>query len=189
VAVGLALSGKLDQDEHAVFCVMGDGEQWDENIREVAMEALYCQLDNLVGVIDRTCMQMDGWFEDVLKVDPLVERYRSFGWSVIEIDGNDIKQVVPALQKAKGVPALGRPTVIIANTVKGKGVSFMENDDSWNYKAPGYDEMVEALDELGLKSAIAYDALLKQAKECRSDETRPRRSAFRAATRGITRVK
>jgi len=129
------------------------------------MEASHYKLDNLVGIIDRNRLQIDGWVKDVMNVEPLEERYRSFGWEVIEIDGHDIQQVVSALQKAKSVPVFDKPTLIIANTVKGKGVSFMENVAGWHGKAPNYDEMVKALDELGLKDAIAYDALLKRARE------------------------
>jgi transketolase len=165
VAVGMALAGKLDHEEHTVFCIMGDDEQQEGNIWEAAMEASLFELDNLVGIIDSNRLQIDGWVKDVMNVEPLDERYRSFGWEVIEIDGHDIPQVVGALQKAKNVPALGKPTLILANTVKGKGVSFMENVAGWHGKAPNYDELVKALDELGLKDVIAYDALLKIAKE------------------------
>ncbi len=165
VAVGMAIAGKIDNGGHTVFCIMGDGEQQEGNIWEAVMEASHYKLDNLVGIIDRNRLQIDGWVKDVMNVEPLEERYRSFGWEVIEIDGHDIPQVVAALQKAKGIPVAGKPTVIIANTVKGKGVSFMENVAGWHGKAPSYDEMVKALEELGLKNVIAYDALLKKAKE------------------------
>ena len=165
IAVGMGIAGKLDNDGHTVFCIMGDGEQQEGNIWEAVMEASHYKLDNLVGIIDRNRLQIDGWVKDVMNVEPLEERYRSFGWEVIEIDGHDIPQVVDALQKAKAIPAAGKPTVIIANTVKGKGVSFMENVAGWHGKAPSYDEMVKALDELGLKNVIAYDALLKKANE------------------------
>jgi transketolase len=148
---------------------MGDGEQQEGNIWEAAMEASHYKLDNLVGIIDRNRLQIDGWVKDVMDVEPLPERYRSFGWEVIEIDGHDMEQVVSALQKAKSVPVPGKPTVIIANTVKGKGVSFMENIAGWHGKAPSYDEMVKALDELELKDVIAYDALLKKAKEYQAE--------------------
>lgn len=164
IAAGLASSGKLDHDEHTVFCVM-DGEQQEGNIWEPAMEASRYQLDNLVAIIDRNRMQTDSWIKGVRSVEPLEKRYRGFGWEVIEIDSHDIQQVVSALQKAKGVPVLGKPTVIIANTVKGKGVSFMENVAGWDGKALDYDEMVAALDELGLRETIAYDALLESARE------------------------
>jgi transketolase len=165
IAVGMALAGKLDHDDHTVFCIMGDGEQQEGNIWEAVMEASHYKLDNLVGIIDRNRLQIDGWVKDVMNVEPLEERYRSFGWEVLVINGHDIPQVVDALQIAKSVPVAGRPTVIIANTVKGKGVSFMENVAGWHGKAPSYDEMVKALGELGLKEVIAYDALLNQAKE------------------------
>ena len=165
VAVGLALSGKIDHEQHTVFCIMGDGEQQEGNIWEAAMEASHHQLDNLVGIIDRNRLQIDGWVKEVMNVEPLADRYRSFGWEVIEVDGHDMKQVIAGLQKAKNVPVPGMPTVIIADTVKGKGVSFMENAAGWHGKAPNYDELVKALDELGLKKVIAYDALLSKAKE------------------------
>lgn len=168
IATGLAMSGKGDHDEHTVFCVM-DGESREGNIREPAMEASRRQLDNLIGIIDRNRLSIDGWVKDVMNVAPLEERYRSFGWEVMEIDGHDIQQVVSALQKAKSVPVLGRPTVILANTVKGKGVSFMENVAGWHGKAPNYDQMVAALDELGLRETIAYDALLESAREYESE--------------------
>ncbi len=165
IAVGMAIAGKLDKDEHTVFCIMGDGEQQEGNIWEAAMEASHFKLDNLVGIIDRNRLQIDGWVKDVMSVEPLAERYRSFGWEVMEIDGHDMPRVVQALQRAKSVPVAGKPTLIIADTVKGKGISFMENIAGWHGKAPSYDEMVKALDELGLKDTIAYDKLLEAAKE------------------------
>jgi len=165
IAVGMALAGKLDDEKHTVFCIMGDGEQQEGNIWEAAMEASHHKLDNLVGIIDRNRLQIDGWVKDVMNVEPLPERYRSFGWEVIEIDGHDLTQVVDGLEKAKAAPIAGKPTVIIANTVKGKGVSFMENVAGWHGKAPSYEELLKALDELGLKNVNAYDALLQKAKE------------------------
>jgi transketolase len=110
-------------------------------------------------------LQIDGWVKDVMNVEPLKERYESFGWEVIEVDGHDIRHVVDGLTKAKKVPVAGKPTLLLANTVKGKGVSFMENVAGWHGRAPTYDELVKALDELGLKNNIAYDALLKKAAE------------------------
>jgi transketolase len=169
IAVGMGLAGKLDHQEHTVFCIMGDGEQQEGSIWEAVMEASHFKLDNVVGIIDRNRLQIDGWVKDVMNVEPLEERYRSFGWEVIEIDGHDLKQVVQALQTAKNVPVAGKPTVIIANTVKGKGVSFMENVAGWHGKAPSYDEMIKGLEELGLKDAIAYDALLSRAKDYQQD--------------------
>src|SRR5271157_635279 len=138
IAVGMALAGRMNGKKHTVFCIMGDGEQQEGSIWEAVMEASHHKLDNLVGIIDRNRLQIDGWVKDVMNVEPLEERYRSFGWEVIICDGHDMPQLVAALQKAKSVPALGKPTVIIANTVKGKGVSFMENVAGWHGKAPSY---------------------------------------------------
>jgi len=165
IAVGMAIAAKLDNKKHSVFCIMGDGEQQEGSIWEAVMEGSHYKLDNLVGIIDRNRLQIDGWVKDVMNVEPLEERYRSFGWEVIECDGHDMKQVVESLQKAKNVPAAGKPTVVICNTVKGKGVSFMENVAGWHGKAPSYDEMIKGLEELGLKQTIAYDALLQKAVE------------------------
>ena len=165
IAVGMALVGKIEDKKHTVFCIMGDGEQQEGSIWEAVMEGSHYKLDNLVGIIDRNRLQIDGWVKDVMNVEPLEERYRGFGWEVMEADGHDIKQVVEALQKAKNTPTAGKPTVVICNTVKGKGVSFMENVAGWHGKAPNYDEMVKGLDELGLKNNIAYDVLLKKAVE------------------------
>ena len=109
IAVGMGIAGKLDNDGHTVFCIMGDGEQQEGNIWEAVMEASHYKLDNLVGIIDRNRLQIDGWVKDVMNVEPLEERYRSFGWEVIEIDGHDIPQVVDALQKAKAIPAAASP--------------------------------------------------------------------------------
>ena len=170
MAVGMALAGKLDHDEHTVFCIMGDGVQQEGSIWEAAMEASHYKLDNLVGIIDRNRLQIDGRVKDVMNVESLGERYRTFGWEVIEIDGHDMPQVVAALQKAKSVLVLGRPTVVIANTISGQGVSFMENVVAWEGKAPSYDEMVKALGELGLKNVIAYDALLNLANRHQCEE-------------------
>jgi transketolase len=128
------------------------------------MEASHYQLDTLVGIVDRNRLQIDGWVKDVMNVEPLAERYRSFGWEVIETDGHDMQQVVAALQRAKGAPVLGKPTVILANTVKGKGVSSMENVAGWHGRAPNKDELVKSLTELGLLEKIPYEELLAKAK-------------------------
>ena len=165
----MALAGKMKQQDHTVFCIMGDGEQQEGNIWEAVMEASHYKLDNLVGIIDRNRLQIDGWVKDVMNVEPLDERYRSFGWEVIEVDGHDIRQVVEGLQKAKDKPVAGKPTLLLANTVKGKGVSFIENVAGWHGRVPTYDEMVKGLEELGLKETIAYDFLLQKAKEYQNE--------------------
>ena len=98
------IAGKLDDDKHTVFCIMGDGEQQEGNIWEAAMEASHFKLDNLVAIIDRNRLQIDGWVKDVMNVEPLEERYRSFGWEVIEIDGHDMRQVVERCRKRRTFP-------------------------------------------------------------------------------------
>jgi transketolase len=163
VAVGIALAGKLNGKNYKTFCIMGDGEQQEGNIWEAAMEAGHFKLDNLVGIVDYNRLQIDGWVKDVMNVDPLDEKYRSFGWDVLRIDGHDMKQVVDALEKGKR--GSGKPLLVIADTVKGKGVSFMENIAGWHGKAPNYDEMVKGLEELGLKNKVPYEKLLDHAKE------------------------
>src|SRR3974390_794255 len=99
VAVGIALAGKLNQENHPTFCIMGDGEQQEGQIWEAVMEAAHHKLDNLVGIIDRNRLQIDGWVKDVMNVEPLEDKYRSFGWEAISIDGHDMQQVVEALEK------------------------------------------------------------------------------------------
>ncbi len=118
IAVGMALARKLDGDKHSVFCIMGDGEQQEGNIWEAAMEASHFKLNNLVAIIDRNRLQIDGWVKDVMNVELLDERHRSFGREVIEVDGHDLAQVVDGLQKAKKVTVSGEPAVINMHTMK-----------------------------------------------------------------------
>jgi len=170
IAVGIALAGKLDGKNYRTFCIMGDGEQQEGQIWEAAMEAGHHKLDNLIGIIDYNQLQIDGWVRDVMNVDPLAEKYRSFGWEVLSIDGHDMKQVVEALEKAKA--GMGKPVVIIAATVKGKGVSFIENVAGWHGRSPNYEEMMKGLAELGLTEQIPVQFLLKKAKEYQSEVDR-----------------
>ena len=170
IAVGIALAGKLDKKDYRTFCIMGDGEQQEGQIWEAAMEAGHHKLDNLIGIIDYNQLQIDGWVRDVMNVDPLAEKYRSFGWEVLSIDGHDMKQVVEALDKAKA--GMGKPVVIIAATVKGKGVSFIENVAGWHGRSPNYEEMTKGLAELGLMEQIPVQFLLKKAKEYQSEVDR-----------------
>ncbi len=170
IAVGIALAGKLDEKDYRTFCIMGDGEQQEGQIWEAAMEAGHHKLDNLIGIIDYNQLQIDGWVRDVMNVDPLAEKYRSFGWEVLSIDGHDMKQVVEALVKAKA--GMGKPVVIIAATVKGKGVSFIENVAGWHGRSPNYEEMMKGLAELGLTEQIPVQFLLKKAREYQSEVDR-----------------
>ncbi len=162
IAVGIALAAKLDDKRHKTFCLMGDGEQQEGQIWEAAMEAGHFHLDNLIGIIDCNRLQIDGWVKDVMDVEPLCAKYASFGWDVMRIDGHDMSQVVDALQQAK--TSEGRPIVILANTVKGKGVSFMEDQAGWHGKAPNYEELTKALKELGLSERLPVQQLLDKAK-------------------------
>ena len=162
IAVGLALAGKLNGKNHKVFCIMGDGEQQEGQIWEAAMEAAHHHLDNLVGIVDCNRLQIDGPVEEVMRVEPLEEKYWSFGWDVRRIDGHNMEQVVEALESAKSHQ--GTPIVLLADTVKGKGVSFMENIAGWHGKSPNREELVKGLNELGVAERIPVRALLDKAQ-------------------------
>ena len=170
VAVGIALAGKLDGRNYRTFCIMGDGEQQEGQIWEAAMEAAHHKLDNLIGIIDCNRLQIDGKVADVMNVEPLAEKYRSFGWEVVRIDGHDMNQVVDALEKAKA--GYGKPVVILADTIKGKGVSFIENVAGWHGKSPNQEEMIKGLTELGLVEKIPYPQLLEKAEHYQADVDR-----------------
>jgi transketolase len=164
IAVGLALAARLDHRRNKIFCIMGDGEQQEGQVWEAAMEAAHYGLDNLIAIIDENKLQIDGNVKDVMNVEPLDVRYASFGWDVLRCDGHDMDKVVRALEYARSHPR-GKPTLIIAETVKGKGVSFMENVAGWHGKTPNLDEMIKGLTELGLEKVIPYQALLEKAKQ------------------------
>ena len=149
LAVGQALALKLDARQCKVFCIMGDGEQQEGSVWEAAMEAGHYRLDNIVGIIDVNRLQIDGKVSEVMSVEPLDEKYKSFGWDVVHINGHDMQQVVDALEQAKA--HTGKPLVILADTIKGKGVSFMEDAAGWHGKAPNQEEMLKGLAELGVK--------------------------------------
>ena len=158
VAVGTALAGKLEGKSHKVFCIMGDGEQQEGSIWEAAMEAAHYKLDNLIGIVDKNGLQIDGKVSDVMNIEPLAEKYRAFGWEVLSCNGHDMQQIVDTLEKARTIT--GKPTVILAETVKGKGVSFMENVAGWHGKVPSVEEMIKGLQELGVDKQIPYAHLL-----------------------------
>jgi transketolase len=162
LAVGMALAGRLNGKRHKIFCIMGDGEQQEGQVWEAAMEAGHYELDNLVAIIDCNRLQIDGPVDEVMEVEPLCAKYGAFGWDVMRIDGHDMNQIVDALQQAKSVK--GRPVVILADTVKGKGVSFMEDQAGWHGKVPNYEELTKALEELGLINRIPVAQLLDKAK-------------------------
>lgn len=147
VSVGMALAGKMDEKDYRVYTVMGDGELAEGTVWEGAMAASHYKLDNLCAVVDRNRLQISGNTEDVMAHDDLHERFRSFGWNVIDVaDGNDIDQLKTAFDSAKETK--GKPTVLIANTVKGKGSSVMENKANWHHKVPNAEELEQIRKDL-----------------------------------------
>jgi transketolase len=146
VAVGNALAGKLAGRPYRVYCIMGDGEQQEGSIWESAMAAGHYKLDNLCGIIDKNDLQIDGRVCDVMNVDPLAEKYAAFGWNVLEINGHDLNDILSAFERAASTAA--RPTVLLAHTVKGKGVSFMENQAGWHGIAPDREKFEKAMVDL-----------------------------------------
>ena len=144
VCVGMAMAGKMDRKDYRVYVVVGDGELAEGSVWEGAMAASHYCLDNLCAVVDRNRLQISGCTEDVMGHDDLHERFRSFGWHVIDVaDGNDIDQLDAAFEEAKTVK--GKPTVLIANTVKGCGSPVMENKAAWHHKVPTAQEYSEII--------------------------------------------
>ncbi|GAA0865405.1 transketolase [Paraclostridium tenue] len=147
VACGMAMASKLDNAPWRVYTLLGDGEVQEGIVWEAAMSAAHYKLDNLVAFLDCNGLQIDGEVEKVMNIGPIMDKFKSFGWNVIEIDGHDFDQIFAALDMAR--ETVGKPTMIIAKTVKGKGVSFMENNASWHGTAPTDSDLEKALAELG----------------------------------------
>ncbi len=145
-AIGVALAAKLDKKKYRIYCAMSDGEHDCGNTWEAIMFAGKNKLSNLTAIIDRNNIQIDGFTEDVMPLESLKEKYESFRWHVLEVDGHNIEQFIDATNEAKAI--FEKPTVIICHTIPGKGVSFMENDYSWHGKPPSKEEAVKALNEL-----------------------------------------
>ena len=145
-ANGMALSSKLDSKGFRVYCIVGDGEIEEGQIWEAMMTAAHYKLDNICLIVDNNNLQIDGEVNKVMNIYPLKEKFQSFGFEVFEVDGNDIDELISVFQKAKTVK--GKPTVIIAKTIKGKGVSFMENKVEWHGRAPDIDEYRIAIEAL-----------------------------------------
>ncbi len=146
VANGMAMAGKLDNKTYRVYCLMGDGEIEEGQIWEAAMTASHYQLDNLCAIVDNNNLQIDGKVTEVMNVHPIDEKFKSFGFHVINIDGNKIDEILNAFTEARTIK--GKPTAIIAKTIKGKGISFMENQVGWHGKAPSKEEYETAIQEL-----------------------------------------
>lgn len=146
IAVGLALAAKLDGKKHRVFCLVGDAELQEGTNWEAAMAGAQYKLDNLYVIVDRNWFSMDGRTEDIMGLEPLVEKWQAFNWNVIEIDGNDLNQVVNCFDNLP--EETGKPCVIICNTVKGKGVSFMENNALYHSASIDQQQYAAAIEEL-----------------------------------------
>src|SRR3989344_2981603 len=145
-SIGMALAAQLDKKKNRIYCLMSDGEHDEGNLWEAVMFAGKRKLNNIIAVIDRNNIQIDGFTENVMPLEPLKDKYEAFNWHVLEVDGHNIEQFVDAVNEAKAI--YEKPTVIIAHTIPGKGVSFMENNYLWHGKPPNAEEAREALAEL-----------------------------------------
>lgn len=148
-AVGISLGGKLDSNPYTVYAMMGDGEIQEGQIWEAAMAAAKYKLDNLVGILDNNGLQIDGTVADIMPLEPLADKWTAFGWQVFNVDGHDFNALSDTIDKA--VEVKGKPSMIIAKTIKGKGVSFMENNLAWHGSPPNDKEYEQAKDELNLQ--------------------------------------
>ena len=145
-ANGMAIAGKMDQKDYRVYCILGDGEIEEGQIWEAAMTSSKYKLDNLCVIVDNNNLQIDGTVEEVMSPYPIDEKFKSFGFEIIKIDGHDIEEIIKAFEVAKNIK--DKPTCIIAKTIKGKGISYMENQVGWHGKAPNEEQYKEAIKEL-----------------------------------------
>ncbi|MDD5014595.1 MAG: transketolase [Atribacterota bacterium] len=149
IGVGMAIVGKMDKKDYYIYVLIGDGESQEGQIWEAAMSAAKYKLDNLIVFTDYNRLQVDGFVKDVMSIDPLKEKWEAFGWQVQEIDGNNIADIISAVENAKTIR--NKPHMIICYTIKGKGVSFMENQPDWHAGSPNIEELKKALQDLGGK--------------------------------------
>ncbi|MCX6817514.1 MAG: transketolase [Candidatus Aenigmarchaeota archaeon] len=147
IASGMAIGLRMDKKSPRVYCLMGDGELQEGQVWEAAMTGAHYKLDNLCGIVDVNGLQIDGRTSDVKNLEPLADKWKAFGWHTIEVDGHNVEALISAFREAERTK--GKPTVILAKTVKGKGVSFMENKAEWHGKPPSKEEAAKALKELG----------------------------------------
>ena len=145
-AVGMAMAGKLDKKDYRVYAILGDGELQEGQVWEASMAAAHYKLDNLTAFLDYNGLQIDGKITDVMSPEPVAGKFESFGWNVLKVDGHDIEKIIETINQAKDTK--GKPTIIIATTIKGKGVSFMENQASWHGTAPNKEQRDQAIAEL-----------------------------------------
>ncbi|HPU62414.1 MAG TPA: transketolase, partial [Bacillota bacterium] len=152
-AIGMALAGRLDGKDYHVWTLLGDGELNEGQVWEAAAFASFHKLSNLTAIVDVNCVQLDGPTECVLCMEPLADKWKAFGWNVIEVDGHSVRELLEIVdmvtKRRRELPDESRPTVILARTVKGKGVSFMENQASWHGAVPNIHEFQRAMEELG----------------------------------------
>ncbi len=146
VAVGMALADKMDKNRRRVYVVLGDGELQEGSVWEAAMSASHYNLDNLIALVDRNRVQIDGRVKNVMEIEPLADKWKAFGWYVIECDGNSIDELIHAFEKARSI--VEKPVVILANTVMGKGIPEIENDYRWHGKVPTQAEAVRFINTL-----------------------------------------
>lgn len=148
-ANGLAISARLDGKPTRVYVMLGDGEIDEGQVWEAAMSSAHYKIDNLCAILDNNGLQIDGPNKEIMNIDPLADKWRAFGWHVIEINGHEMNEIIEALDEAEKIK--GKPTMIIAHTIKGKGVSFMENKVEYHGVAPTKDEYERAIKEFGVK--------------------------------------
>jgi transketolase len=167
LGLGVALAARQDGKDHRTFVIMSDGEQQEGSVWEAAMAAGHHRTGSLIAIIDVNQLQIDGRTDEIMNINPLADKYRSFGWDAVEIDGHDLTALVEALLQGRDRDSGGRPLAIICRTVKGKGVSFMEDAVGWHGKSPNREELDQALQELGVADKFDVDQLLKRADESR----------------------
>ena len=146
VGLGMGLAAKIDKRDYRVYVLLGDGESQEGNIWEAAMAASHYKCDNLCAILDYNGFQIDGKIKEIMNLEPLIAKWQAFGWHTLEIDGHSIKEILSAYEEAKAIK--GKPSIIIAHTIKGKGVSFMENVVDFHGRAPTKEEAEKALKEL-----------------------------------------
>ncbi len=146
IAVGMALGAKLDKKPYKIYVILGDGEVQEGQVWEAAMSATHYNLNNIIAILDYNKLQIDGSVKEVMNIDPIDKKFESFGWNVIAINGHDFEDIRKSIDRARC--SIMKPTIIIACTIKGKGVSFMENNCQWHSTVPNKSQLEEALKEL-----------------------------------------
>ena len=146
IGVGMAMSGRLHHQDYMTYVMLGDGEVQEGMVWEAAMAAHHYDLSNLIAIVDCNGVQINGWVNEIMTVEPLADKWRAFGWNVVEVNGHNMKDLLTALHTAK---TMRHPTVILMRTVKGRGVSFMEDDCKWHGNSPSDEELVQAILEIG----------------------------------------